>query len=916
MATTTKPVQQTNTPVAPVKPTSVPSTARTITQDQYNTILNSWKAASAVQSEMKRLWITIAWAQPQVNPTTPTQTAPSIWTIGWAYSAVKDPITGKVTEKTTAPVWAPYTWNTKIGTAYSAVRSPDGTVSSNLWGWTDIAGNVSNTKPETITPKVEAIKPEVDQKYLDTTPERLSEIINNLNATAWTSPSMFKDLNTFKQNFSYDKRAPEQQKALADRYTWYQKVQSFQNMNAKDIASGKIAVNMEDLSKYSPTLYNQVVAEKAKKTALDKINAWINNKIEDPEVVEDTPVENTIMDNVKKMFWEPQTYDLVARTKEIKEQYGLADLQTEVTAKKAEVTRIKNLMNNKLEEVRKRYEWTWATEWFIRAMASKENTYLQNELDWAMADYTQSADNMNNAITNINDELWTEMKQYELNSQSIKDRMSQLGFYYQYTPQGQAEQAQMKYELEYPDMNTGTVSQQKYALNQALTDYYKDYGMIIKRPQAQVVSDVLAYAKTNGISTSQALQENFIKPLQNKPEYTMIKNKALGVETPKQPSWTYDYDPETWKYTVKMSGEWALPTNIQADMDRKSIVNAYSSALGWVTSLNQLGSTVSSIFQDWTYWGQCWFAVNNVSKAIGSDVHFWNSLEEKINPAWTYTKSKSPIVWSYVVMDSPTQPWSWHVWIVTSINNDGTFNMKSSNYNWSEQWRTDENINPNSKAIRTFIVPDAKSLWTKQNLTSDQQKQVDKVITDFENEPIVKEFNTINTQVKYLNSIPNNTQNPWDDMALIYWFAKIMDPNSVVREWEYATAKKYAQSLWEQYAKEIDQAVNWKWFLSQNARTKLKETITNKLAVNTQFVSWLMDQKAKQMEKYGVKNGRQYLTNYLDLWSEFSQATVDPREELKKKYWATTEDTSWYWLSPETYKPNPYWINLSNYLKQ
>ena len=34
-----------------------------------------------------------------------------------------------------------------------------------------------------------------------------------------------------------------------------------------------------------------------------------------------------------------------------------------------------------------------------------------------------------------------------------------------------------------------------------------------------------------------------------------------------------------------------------------------------------------------------------------------------------------------------------------------------------------------------------------------------------------------------------------DDQALIYTFAKVMDPNSVVRESEYQTVQDYSQSL-------------------------------------------------------------------------------------------------------------------------
>jgi len=80
-------------------------------------------------------------------------------------------------------------------------------------------------------------------------------------------------------------------------------------------------------------------------------------------------------------------------------------------------------------------------------------------------------------------------------------------------------QNQLQQEL--TDLSVEDENQLKANLNNALSDYYKNYGDIIQRSQAQAVDDIIAYAKKKGISVAQALTENFIKPLQNKKEYKM-----------------------------------------------------------------------------------------------------------------------------------------------------------------------------------------------------------------------------------------------------------------------------------------------------------------------------------------------------------------------------------------------------------
>lgn len=95
----------------------------------------------------------------------------------------------------------------------------------------------------------------------------------------------------------------------------------------------------------------------------------------------------------------------------------------------------------------------------------------------------------------------------------------------------------------------------------------------------------------------------------------------------------------------------------------------------------------------------------------------------------------------------------------------------------------------------------------------------------FTSSDVVKQFNNIQDARNNIAGIDSNTQNPADHQAIIYYFAKALDPDSVVREGEYETIKKYSQNIFGKYKGEINNAINGTGFLSQNAIANIKDTI-------------------------------------------------------------------------------------------
>lgn len=106
--------------------------------------------------------------------------------------------------------------------------------------------------------------------------------------------------------------------------------------------------------------------------------------------------------------------------------------------------------------------------------------------------------------------------------------------------------------------------------------------------------------------------------------------------------------------------------------------------------------------------------------------------------------------------------------------------------------------------------------------------QVQRIVTQHDANPLTKRFVTINEGVQFVNSMPNNSQNPADDQGLIYAFAKAMDPESVVREGEYKTVQQYSQNWQQRFGVNLARVVDNGGLLTPDARRKLKQTILEK----------------------------------------------------------------------------------------
>ncbi len=158
---------------------------------------------------------------------------------------------------------------------------------------------------------------------------------------------------------------------------------------------------------------------------------------------------------------------------------------------------------------------------------------------------------------------------------------------------------------------------------------------------------------------------------------------------------------------------------------------------------------------------------------------------------------------------------------------------------------------------------DPNVIKNANKLDAQAQTRVDKIVGQFDGEPIVKNYNTVLEGYNFVKALPNDSKNPADDQALIYAFAKAMDPNSVVREGEYATVQKYSQSWVSSFGFNAMRVVDNGEFLTPEARANMKSVIEKKYSVLENQYTNVYKEYARRVNLItGSEDGADYLTDY------------------------------------------------------
>lgn len=139
------------------------------------------------------------------------------------------------------------------------------------------------------------------------------------------------------------------------------------------------------------------------------------------------------------------------------------------------------------------------------------------------------------------------------------------------------------------------------------------------------------------------------------------------------------------------------------------------------------------------------------------------------------------------------------------------------------------------------------------------QARIDKINTEFQNQPIVKQFNTINESVQTFNSLGNS---PTDDIYRVYAFAKVADPNSAVREGEYKTVQDYSTALLQRTGIKVKRVFNNSGFLTAEARNMMQQTLNKRLEASRKNYDSLARQYENRISNTSSNEVTSQLTDY------------------------------------------------------
>jgi len=581
---------------------------------------------------------------------------------------------------------------------------------------------------------------------------RTREITDNLNAYWQTNREYFQDRNTYNNMFHYNERS-DQQKAVLDSY-WKKKEDM--NVAEKYNTADGIKSWMNDaeitpdqlnyIKEYSPEAYKEWQQKQ-----LDDINLRIANLATPADPTDNAELFNSLLTKLGLEPWDPyQIYDnwynMAERLWVFSDSEKLKSYQNQLDAN-----------HSKMESIMSRYAastwWTVSDSLAAARMQKALAPYQQREVDLQNS-YTTllNGRNSNLAIANQSAQalamqaqedqrIWNQrlqglgfamtaasyrspeqQAQLKLQTASIQNDLnllnqSKLNDLNRYNAYATAKmQNQLQQEL--TDLSVEDENQLKANLNNALSDYYKNYWDIIQRSQAQAVEDIIAYAKKKWISVAQALTENFIKPLQNKAEYKqkvatdygMLAKQSIGtingrsVIMTQNPNGSISYQYiDSWitdSYTI--DGVDYVVYNWQ-QMTAKEFNEKYWGKVGAVKPYDMVDSKVFDTspqshsyytladfindpkYQEWKKGWQCAKFVNDYLEKIWVGRYF-GTEDAQTRASWC--NSDTAKVWTIAVFDyNHYTDWKnyGHVWIVVDTDANG-FWVLDSNWDLKNPW--------------------------------------------------------------------------------------------------------------------------------------------------------------------------------------------------------------------------------------
>ena len=383
--------------------------------------------------------------------------------------------------------------------------------------------------------------------YQDNSQARMDQIANNLSRYRITNPELFENRDDFYNFFIKDKgRSQDQIDYLWSYYDNVQKYWKYDTLTPNEIWAGLVDWTIPQdylnwLKATDPAKYSWV--GEAMKDKQDEImnESYLNTIMEEAGLGNQTGNEYSDMtkwamknwlfvdkngdwtddwlypeasEEEKKLWKADSEYE----AEKLKLTNAMKDLQSDLTDQypDADLSTIMLLTADRWQKIQKALDTIAVsqtrTQWEIK--------YMQNERDM----------------------------QSKARQNTISNLQKAYGMYYDYTPEWMSELAQAQYaatNVTLDQADNGTDTQKQMALQNVLDWYYSKYWDIIERSEQQVINDVMALAKSKGMSLSDALEENFLQYLRAKPWYKQLSTVTSNPDVFKiweNSYWYWDAD--------------------------------------------------------------------------------------------------------------------------------------------------------------------------------------------------------------------------------------------------------------------------------------------------------------------------------------------------------------------------------------
>lgn len=666
------------------------------------------------------------------------------------------------------------------------------------------------------------------KKMLDAFFQSKSAQINNTDA-------LFQQIATNQPIYNQDtKRTPAYQKAFSRFSDMNLNAGLTPNELADKLRNGSITLGSQaytDLQMKNPALVKN--AER-----LNSINTWVGGQKMDSNTILSNVSNSIIKDvpqadipNLQKMLsTNPQVSDSLAKSKETK----------------TNVDKLQDTLDNMEDDIRAQYKGTGATEGYIQWVISEKSKPIVRQLNTLNRTYSNQLSELQYYTGIVKDDYDTAKEERKTTSdrayQTQKDERNFVQQQQLATFQNKLSNESKKLDYAYQD-------------SRDVQNYKQDLQKMGITDMLQTKRDKLNFSQQKELASIQNKYQNS-RDVQN---YNQDMQKL---------NYSYQNDPDKIAKQIENN----------SNLSNGSVINITASG----TQSNVMVWTKNIIVD--SVWATGLENANNELKAAWIPViaASWfrdqtatiRSMAERFKIPFNANNPSETAQALRTAGHQVANPWQ-------SKHESGmAIDVYADKRLWKVTTQQESILNKNGW-FSAGIPGDAGHFEYKgvQNQTLKKiperdQKRIDSYSDDYTKNPNVQSAFKFSPLLRQYSNIDVKNLSSSQRQGIISDYAKALDPDSVVREGEYATVAKYSSSFGEKTLSEINQFVSWNGTLSDGAAQKVIDAINSRGKNYFEQERNLRDQYIKKINRISGDNRWEQeliFPDYANWWTSNTQ---------------------------------------------